>query len=159
METNTSQTKQDNPQNRYYLAFCMFSLSDLFFDRLEELRVAQDILFHVQKASKRPTNFLIWHDLSFFLQTVRNERPRMTSNNNTLHVSVQWLSILIQRSTCLSPITLDVERGGGGGVGGVRLSKNPRGETNRRLKPTQAILTKTIHKTRRQAGGFTLKLS
>ena len=36
----------------------------------------------------------------------------------------------------------------------VRLSKNPRGDTNRRLKPTQAILTKTIHKTRRQAGGF-----
>ena len=40
--------------------------------------------------------------------------------------------------------------------GGVRLSKNPRGETNRRLKPTQAILIKTIHKTRRQAGGFSL---
>ena len=38
-------------------------------------------------------------------------------------------------------------------MGGVRLSKNPRGDTNRRLKPTQAILTKTIHKTRRQAGG------
>ena len=45
--------------------------------------------------------------------------------------------------------------GGGGGGGGVRLSKNPRGETNHRLKPTQAILTKTIHKTRRQAGGLT----
>ena len=44
--------------------------------------------------------------------------------------------------------------GGEGGVGGVRLSKNPRGDTNRRLKPTHAILTKTIHKTRRQAGGF-----
>ena len=43
----------------------------------------------------------------------------------------------------------------GGEGGGVRLSKNPRGETNRRLKPTQAMLTKTIHKTRRQAGGFT----
>ena len=51
METNTSQTKQDNPQNRYLkmsllpndLAFCMFSLSDRFLDRLEELRVAQDI--------------------------------------------------------------------------------------------------------------------
>ena len=68
----------------------MFSLSDLFFDRLEELRVAQDILFHIQKASKRPTNFLIWHDLSFFLQTVRNERPRMTSNNNTLLNHTCW---------------------------------------------------------------------
>ena len=60
----------------------------------------------------------------------------------------------IQRSTCLSPITFDIGRGGGG----VRLSKNPRGDTNRRLKPTQAILTKTIHKTRRQAGGYTVWL-
>ena len=42
------------------------------------------------------------------------------------------------------------------GGGGVRLSKNPRGETNLKLKPRQAILTKTIHKTRRQAGGFVL---
>ena len=42
----------------------------------------------------------------------------------------------------------------GGEGGGVRLSKNPRGDTNRRLKPTQAILTKTIDKTRRQAGGL-----
>ena len=33
------------------------------------------------------------------------------------------------------------------GEGGVRLSKNPRGETNLKLKPRQAILTKTIHKT------------
>ena len=46
------------------------------------------------------------------------------------------------------------EGGEGGGGGRLRLSKNPRGDTNRRLKPTQAILTKTIHKTRRQAGGF-----
>ena len=46
------------------------------------------------------------------------------------------------------------EKGEGGRGGGVRLSKHPRGDTNRRLKPTQAILTKTIHKTRRQAGGF-----
>ena len=38
--------------------------------------------------------------------------------------------------------------------GDVRLPKNPRGETNFKLKPRQAILTKTIHKTRRQAGGF-----
>ena len=49
-----------------------------------------------------------------------------------------------------------LRRKGWGGEGGVRLSKNQRGDTNRRLKPTQAILTKTIHKTRRQAGGFVL---
>ena len=36
----------------------------------------------------------------------------------------------------------------------MSLSKNPRGETNLKLKPRQTILTKTIHKTRRQAGGF-----
>ena len=52
----------------------------------------------------------------------------------------------------LLPPPLPTVEGGEGG--GVRLSKNPRGETNRRLKPTQAILTKTIHKTRRQAGGL-----
>ena len=40
-----------------YLAVCMFSFSDLFFDRLEGLRHAPDILFHTQKASKRPKNF------------------------------------------------------------------------------------------------------
>ena len=53
----------------------------------------------------------------------------------------------IQRSTCLSPMVVysdpaidmsqsnHLRRREGGG--GVRLSKNPRGDTNRRLKPTQ----------------------